>query len=217
MKLLIRSFLFAAALVLAAGPSFAGLNQNAKIFLHVGPVDAKNACTQVPADCRNANVVGNVGSFYHAYVAVGNYSDSVGVAGVQFGIQYLDAGSVGIDIFSWTRCATLEFPSATWPLSNSGNLITWNPVTSCQLGPNPAVAGFFYIGAYSPDRLALIPRPGDGRAKVANCLSAEDDLTGQAPSPLGYVDFGTGPGYNPCATIVPVAPVTWSAVKSLVR
>lgn len=217
MKLVIRSFLFAAGLALVAGPSSAGLNQNAKIFVHIGPVVQKNACSQVPADCRNATVVGNVGSFYHAYVAVGNFSDSVGVAGCQFGIQYQDAGSVGIDIFSWTRCSTLEFPSVNWPLNNSGNLLTWDSINSCQLGPNPAVAGFFYIGAYSADRFALIPRPVDGRAKVANCLSAEDDLTGQAPSPLGYADFGTGPGYNPCATVVPVAAVTWSSVKSLVQ
>ncbi|TPW02886.1 MAG: hypothetical protein FD129_3129, partial [bacterium] len=206
MKLVIRSFLFAAGLALVAGPSYAGLNQNAKIFLHLGPVVAKNACTQVPTDCRNAGVVGNVGSFYNAYVAVGNFSDSVGVAGCQFGIQYLDASNVGVDIFAWTRCATLEFPSGDWPLNNSGNLVTWDPVNSCQVGPEPAVAGFFYLGIYSPDRLALIPRPADGQAKVANCLSAEDDLTGQAPSPLGYIDFGTGPGYNPCATIVAVAP-----------
>ncbi len=217
MKLVIRSFLFAAGLALVASPSSAGLNQNAKIFMHLGPVVQKTACSQIVADCRNATVVGNVGSFYHAYVAVANFSDSVGIAGCQFGIQYLDAGSVGIDIFSWTSCTTLEFNSATWPLNNSGNLVTWTPSVSCQLGPTPAVAGFFYVGVYSPDRLALIPRPSDGRAKVANCLSAEDDLTGQAPSPLGYIDFGTGPGYNPCATIVPVATITWSSVKSLVQ
>ncbi|MDZ4804033.1 MAG: hypothetical protein SGI90_04100 [Candidatus Eisenbacteria bacterium] len=217
MKLVIRSFLFAAGLVLVASPSFAGLNQNAKIFMHVGPVVAKNGCTQVPTDCRNASVAGNVGSFYHAYVGVGNFSDSVGVAGCQFGIQYNDASSAGVDIFNWTLCATLEFASNNWPLNNSGNLVTWDPVSNCQLGPNPAVAGFFYLGAYTPDRIALIPRPGDGRAKVASCLSVEDDLTGQTPSPLGYIDFGTGPGYNPCSTIVPVANATWSAVKSLIR
>jgi len=217
MKLVIRSFVFAAGLALVAGPSFAGLNQNAKIFAHIGPVVAKNGCFQLPADCRNASVVGNVGSFYNLYVGVGNMDDSVGVAGCQFGIQYLNPNSVGVDIFSWTLCATLSFATADWPQNQSGNLITWDPVGVCQRGPAPAMAGFFYIGVYSADRFALTPHPIDGRAKVASCLSVEDDLTGQAPSPIGYVDFGTGPGYNPCSTIVPVAPATWSAVKSLVR
>lgn len=217
MKLVIRSFVFAAGLALVAGPSFAGLNQNAKIFAHLGPVVAKNACAQLPADCRNAVVTGNVGSFYHLYVGVGNMDDSVGVAGCQFGIQYLDAGSVGVDVFSWTKCATLEFATGNWPLNHSGNLITWDPMNSCQRGPAPAMAGYFYVGIYSADRFALIPHPIDGRIKVANCASVEDDLTGQSPSPAGYVDFGTGPGYNPCSTIVPVAVTTWSGVKALVH
>ena len=142
MKLVIRSFLFAAGLALVAGPSFAGLNQNAKIFAHLGPVVAKNACAQVPADCRNATVVGNLNSFYNLYVAVGNQDDSVGVAGCQFGIQYLDANSVGVDVFAWSICATLEFATNDWPFNHSGNLVTWDPVNSCQRGPGPAVAGF---------------------------------------------------------------------------
>lgn len=217
MRLAIRSIMAAAALALLAGPASAGLNSNAKIFLHLGPVVAKNACsTGMVSDCRNAVVTGSVGAFYHAYVGVGNFSDSVGVAGLQFGIDYDDAAGVGVDVFSWTLCARLEFPMANWPLNNSGNLMVWDG-PNCQFGPTPATAGFFYLGVYSPDRLALIPRPVDGFAKVADCNSAEDDLTGQSPSPLGFLDFGTGPGYNPCATIVPVSPVTWSGVKTLLR
>lgn len=217
MKIAIRSMVMAAVLAAVAVPASAGLNSEAKIFLHLGSVTSKNACsTGMVADCRNATVTGNVGSFYHAYVGVGNFSDSVGVAGLQFGIDYDDFNGAGVDIFGWTLCAVLEFPMANWPSNNSGNLIVWD-APNCQLGPAPATAGFFYLGVYSPDRLALIPRPNDGQAKVADCNSAEDNLTGQAPSPLGFVDFGGGPGYNPCSTIVPVLPTTWSGVKTLLR
>jgi hypothetical protein len=216
MKIAIRSMMVAAALALVAGPASAGLNENAKIFLHLGPV-AKNACVNgIVSDCRNATVTGNVNSYYYAFVGVGNYSDSVGVAGLQFGITYNDAPTVGVDIYSWTLCARLEFPMANWPLNNSGNLMVWD-LPNCQFGPAPATAGYFYIGVYSPDRLALTVRPNDGFAKVADCNSSEDDLTGQIPSPLGFVDFQTGPGYNPCSTIVPVTPVTWSGVKTLLK
>lgn len=218
MKLAIRAAALVAALALVAGPASAGLNSNAKIFVHLGPVVAKNACTQVPADCRDATVMGSPASFYHAYICVGNQSDSVGVAGVQFGLTFNDSPSQGVDIFSWTRCATLDFPMPNFPfLTNSGNLVTWDRINDCQIGPASAVAGFLYLGAYTPDRLAIVPRPVDGTAKVADCNSAEEDLTGQIPSALGFADFGTGPGYNPCSTIVPVEAATWSGVKSLFR
>ena len=103
-----------------------------------------------------------------------------------------------------------------WPnATNTGTLITWDKNNNCQIGGATTVAGYFYLGVYSPDRLSLIPRPVDAAAKVADCNASEENLTGQAPSPLGYVDFGTGSGYNPCLNIVPVEATTWGGVKSL--
>jgi hypothetical protein len=209
-----------ALIVGAAAAASAGENTNAKILVHVGAPTTKNSCTQAPADCRNAVVTGQTMNFYNVYVCVGNHSDSVGVAGVQFGITYNGAPGQGIDIFSWNLCGDLDFKLGDWPGANSGNLVTWvndGPNPNCQFGPGTTVAGYFYLGVYTPDRFAIIPRPVDGFAKVADCNQFEDDLTLDSPSALGYADFGTGDGYNPCSTIVATETTTWSGVKSLFR
>jgi hypothetical protein len=204
---------------LLASPCLAGENDGAKLLVHVGATATKSACSLVPSDCRDASVTGTVGSAYNLYVCIGDHSDSVGIAGVQFGITYNDVAGQGIDIFSWTLCGDLEFsmPAPVWYMNLGGNIVTWNNDVNCKMGPAVTPAGFFYVGVYSPDRLSLIPRPVDGRAKVADCSAAEEDLTDLSPSRLGYADFGTGQGYNPCQTIVPVSETTWSGVKSLFR
>jgi hypothetical protein len=98
-----------------------------------------------------------------------------GVGGLQCGITYDPAAHAGVDVFNWTLCASLEFPSSgpngAWPAAGSGNLITWDGAFRCQrTQPDGsgvvAAAGYFYCAAYSTDRLELIPRPVDGQAKV---------------------------------------------------
>lgn len=217
MKLVYRTLIVACAVAGLVPASRAAENSNAKILLHISAPVQKNICLAVPADCRNAVISGAPGEFYFAYVCVANHSDSVGVAGLQFGISYNGLAGAGVDIFQWNKCGDMEFASTTWPETNTGNMITWVPETNCQIGPTTTAAGYFYIGVYTADRLAIIPRPVDGKAKVASCYAVEDDLTGQSPSPLGYADFGTGSGYNPCTAIVPVEAATWSGVKSLFR
>jgi hypothetical protein len=214
---LIVSSIMAAAFATVAG---AGENSAAKILAHIGNPTTKNVCTQAPVNCRDAVVSAAPGSFYNVYICVGNHSDSVGVAGVQFGIDYNGALGQGVDVFSWAFCADLEFATPGWPGANSGNMLTWipdGPSINCQYGPGATVAGYFYLGVYTPDRLSIIPRPVDGQAKVADCNAFEDDITNVLPSPLGYADFGTGDGYNPCDNIVAVEQTTWSGVKSLFR
>lgn len=217
MKLVYRSLVAAGLWLGTVAAAHAGENSSAKILLHIGPVTSKNACVAVPADCRSAVVSAPAGSAYNVYVCVGNGSDSVGVAGLQFGISYNGAGFQGVDIFSWSKCTDLEFAMAGWPSSNTGNLMTWAANSNCQAGPGTVAAGYFYMAVYTPDRLSLTPRPNDGAAKVADCNAVEDDLTTQAPSALGYADFDTGLGYNPCQNIVPVENTTWGGVKSLFR
>jgi hypothetical protein len=219
MKSLYCSLVVACALLAGAAiPAQAGENSGAKILVHIGSPTTKNVCTsEVPADCRDAVVSAPSGNFYNIYVCIGNQSDSVGVAGVQFGIMYDPVIGSGVDIFSWTRCGDMEFAMDGWPGYNTGTIVTWVRTFNCQYGPQTTVAGYFYVGVYSPDRFSLIPRPVDAAAKVADCNASETDLTSVLPSPLGYADFGTGDGYNPCTNIVPTQPTTWSGVKSLFR
>ncbi len=213
--------------VIASQPE--GPNQgNAKIFLHVTAPTAKNACaTQPVCSGAAAQVPGLVPTAYFAYVMVGdgytNGASRSGIGGIQFGIRYNNTPNAGVDIYSWAHCATLEFPSTGWPAPEGGNLITWDGTNNCQrtlvdFGA-AAVAGYFYLGAYSTDQLQIIPRPVDNAAKVANCYGAESLIAGSGanvfPSPLGVAGFGGVGGYNPCGLVVPVENTTWSRIKAM--
>jgi hypothetical protein len=212
----------AAALVLCLSlPSLAvaGGNPDAVLALHIGTRTAKNVCTStsLPSDCGGYNT--NTGStgFFNLYLTVANY-DTMGVAGLQFGIDYDANPGSGADVSGWTSCADLEFPGTEWPKSASGNLVTWEPSQSCQgdlVNFTPILAGAFEVFAYGADNFGIVPRPVDGKVKVADCFAAEDDLTGQNPSRLAVVSFGLDNGYNPCASVVPVQKTTWGAIKSL--
>lgn len=215
MKLLKGIIAVSTVLLAWTGTALAGANHNACLVVHVGPHAVKNACTSVPSTCQGVNTVGSVGNFYDVWVCVANFNDSTGVAGVEFGINYNQATSQGVDIFEWTRCGDQEFSSSGWPQAGTGNIVTWVTNSNCTNTHQALrVAGRFYIGVYSPDRFALTVRPVSGRVKVANCSSAEDDLTDNQQNPLGFADFGTGSGYNPCINIVAAQPTTWTGLKT---
>jgi hypothetical protein len=213
----------------ASGASAQTISHKPKILLHVKAVTSKNQCIPTGVTtCDQAVSVGMTNTFYHVQVLVAEWdsldAQDTGIAGVQFGLDYngdFDPGNpaLAIDIFSWTLCATLQFssPDPVWPKPLSGNLITWDAVNICQKG-NVATAGYFYLTAYMPGTLKLIPRPADMIAKVADCGSFEIPI--QAPD-LGMAAFSAGAvtaGCNPCVTpcgMVPVQSSTWSSIKAL--
>ena len=231
MKRFATALLAGVALLAISSESFAGPNANAKIALHLLTPTTKTPCTRIqttPA-CQNIVTSGNLyPQLYFAHVLVTDGNEPAGVAGLQFGIQYTGPGAadgVGIDIYAWTNCATLEFqsPAPAWPNSGAGNLVTWDAGTRCQRtepgGAGTGVvanAGYFYCAAYTPGTFCITPRPVDGVAKVADCAAQEDIVTG-TPSHLGCLGFGGQPGYNPCGLITPVENTTWSAIKSNLR
>jgi hypothetical protein len=231
--LLCSALVFSAGAALAA-PIGPGDNGQANLNLHVGPVLAKGACEAGKLPCASLVTHGDlatplVGPFYYVYAVVENGSDSTGIGGVEFGVQYDGAVGSGVDIFDWTLCADLEFPMDTpaWPASGSGDLITWDGVSNCQKTPSSpkysvvAVAGYFYMGAYSNDCLYTTVRPVSGRAKVANCKAFETIIDGKSPSHLGAASFGPAPpcgmGYRPCGAPTPVQKSTWGTIKSIYR
>jgi len=185
--------------------STAGPNANAKMVLHLVPATKKSpvGCgNNLPKDSTGVATTGDLEpQGYYAYVLVTDYDLRRGLAGVQFGISYDDSAKSGVDVLSWQSCALYEWPMDSWPASDTGNLLTWNQAEDCQ-DKTPLPIGFFYVIAYSPDRLKLIPRPVDGLARVAVCGiqtdSKERDLVDDlVPENLGWVDFGGGKGYNP--------------------
>lgn len=215
-----KQILFSGALALAASGgfshcSFAGPNANAKILLHLLAPTTKNACTrsQATPDCSGIVTAGGLSpQSYFAYLLVTDADSAAGIAGVQCGVAYNDTANAGVDIYSWTSCATIEFQSTGWPASGGGNLVTWDASTKCQRfqsgGPGTgvlAVAGYFYCASYGQDTLRVTTRPIDNAAKIAACSSNEDVVESTAvqfnPSHLGYAVFsplGQVPGYSPC-------------------
>lgn len=173
-----------------------------KLLLHVMPVASSNACTAgVLGDCSDAVTSGQLYPNYHFVYLLAAPTTVVPLGGIECGIQYSGSyspsgGQPGLNVFHFSACGSLEFPSTGWPGPGGGNMMTWSQY-NCPTGET-AVAGYFYVGAYSADTLRLTVRPVSGFAKVANCNAAETDLV---PADLGYAVFsqtGTVPGCNPC-------------------
>jgi hypothetical protein len=223
--------LVAIALASPASAQFVFDNDQAAIALHIGDVTSKNVCSPsvTAATMRvDAPLSGPSGPFYYSYLLVCNGSDSTGIQGMECGIDYQGGfapagGAFPISVFSWTLCGNLEFPFTGWPAPGGSNLITWTDA-NCNIEQSEpgvprtviAIGGYFYMGAYGPSTMSVIPRPASGRAKVADCSAREDDITTLFPSHLGVAGFGApGTGYNPCGAPTPTRATTWGGVKSL--
>ena len=153
------------------------------------------------------------------------------LTGFQLGISYDEnqGGNNGLAILDWQHCSDLEWPRDDWPQSGSGNTITW-AVDACQTD-RIAVAGYFYLSAYTPSIMAIIPFPVTGVVKVANCYGAESPLETVVPmSAVGWVSMGgaavgtDSDGCNPiletCTGVnqtTPVEPITWGRLKTLFK
>ncbi len=181
------------------------------IALHAKVAAAKTTCTT-----QTPNALGIACSDYltewplltgaDVYVVVANADASDGVAGLSVGLTYDEVAGAGVDIFDWTLCADLDFPSSgahgIWPASEGGNRITWVTPTNCQdteIAPDGvhAVAGALYVYAYDDDFLALdlnrnVPTP---ELTVADCDAAETDI---GLTSVGYLAVGSGTGCSPC-------------------
>jgi hypothetical protein len=199
---------------------FVGPNLNAapfdgepKVLLHLMQPTGKNTCGRAQlSDCAAAVTNGALNTPYYVYVLVarGNFPH---IGGFEFGIAYdrgMDDGRDNhwaLDVFSWSLCASIEFPSPeprTWPEPGSGNLVTWNTETVCQTGP-VAVAGYFYVAAYSPDVLEIAPRPSRGAAIVSTCEAMDETIPVAGLGQVRFSASGTDPGCNPCTA--PCTPV----------
>ncbi|HEX7878209.1 MAG TPA: hypothetical protein VF720_02300 [Candidatus Eisenbacteria bacterium] len=181
----------------------AGGNPNAKIVLHLVPWNNRHTCAA--GELAGPGQVVTKGDLfparYAAYALIVDGNRGEGISGVQFGIAFNDTLKKGVDIIDWQECSLFNWPMPGWPVETAtGNLLTWNVVTDCDT-TGFRVAGFFYLTAYSPDRLRIIPRPADNMAAVIDCLkngSKNEDCLDVIPQEnLGFVDFGGGDGYNP--------------------
>lgn len=235
----------------SASIALAGDNADAGISLHITnpPVKATSCVNDAP-DFGNQGgkkivtkglpcTSGNYGEF-DVWVLVCNGSDSLGVAGMEFGLEYDGATGSGVDVASWRLCADLEFPSNDWPGAGSGTIITWEPSQNCQntpaeyhgfkkdssggnngLEPVPgsviAVGGVMRVFINGSDTMEITPRPISGKLKVADCSAREDDLTDALVPRGGVAAFCSNyNGYNFCAkgALPAEQETTWGKIKS---
>jgi hypothetical protein len=231
MKRALLGLLVACTTLGLASVALAGENANAGISLHITKPTAKAVqCVAFsaadnatdPFDTKGQPCSGGTASF-DVWVVICNGSDSVGLAGAEFGIEYDGASGSGVDVEAWKTCADLEFPQDDWPASGSGNLVTWADCQMENLVQNPpqartayAVAGVFSVSVYGQDQMEVTPRPVSGRMKVADCLAVEDDITDALVARGGIATFCTNrQGYNYCkGKNLPGGDTTWGKLKS---
>jgi len=194
----------AGSLLVPAVPASAGKNPRAKIILHLVPYSNRNTCAS--GRITNPSSVRTSGDLfpakYTAYVLIVDGTPGAGISACQFGIAYNDTVKKGVDIIDWQECSLFNWPMPGWPVESlTGNLLAWNQETDCD-SSGIRVAGYFYLTAYSRDRLLIIPRPADRMAAVATCGltpgSKNADALDVIPAEdMGFADFGGGLGYNP--------------------
>lgn len=214
------------ALVLAPLNANAAVSQAAKVLLHIRGTTSKNQCVVPVASCDVADNTGDLNALYFMLVVV-DQGDSLftagsGLAGVQFGVTYPGVfngtgGGSMINVFSWIKCATLEFASGNFPAPGGGNLITWSTDTVCQT-TRLACPGYFYLSAYDAGTFSLVKRFVDNTAAVADCNAKQINLSSAELGSAAFSMGGTAPACNPCLVAcsgVPVLPTTWSSIKAL--
>jgi len=172
-------------------------------------------------DCTEFTTAARTGLAYDVYVVGVNPIVTPGdiypsVAGVRWAIDYDGEPHRGVDVFSWTMCGDLEFPMAGWPGPRWGNSLTWG---DCQTTPPgklhaQAVAGAFYVYAYSDDNFSVAPFYGwvtddhgnwvgwlDPVLELASCNG--EVLSVSLDNGRSAVKFSAGgtTGFNPCTGI----------------
>jgi hypothetical protein len=251
MKRVLLGLLIGCMTLGVASLASAGDNANAGISLHITnpPVKATSCSTNSPdfggkggksIDTKGLPCSQGLTGEFDVWVLVCNGSDSTGVAGLEYGLEYDGALGSGVDVSSWRLCADLEFTSGSYPDAGSGTIVTWDPSTRCQAtnaeshgvgggskdDPNGnlpvprsviAIAGVFRINIWGGDTMEITPRPVSGKLKVADCSAKEDNLTSATVSRKGIASFCSNyNGYNFCAkgALSGELPTTWGKIKS---
>lgn len=146
------------------------------------------------------------------FLVVARGDSAAGVAQVTCGIQY-----PGTMFVLWNLCGDSESIAGSWPVSGSGNIITWD-TGNCQRATIEdegvhAVAGAFYVYAYDDALMETTPNAAVGGASVvvSDCSGSESQIPG------GSIGFGVTEGHNPCLDPVPVRETTWGGMKRAYR
>ena len=174
----------------------------------LSPKEVRCNRVELPA-CEDTDIEiqGELYTPYYAYLTVFKGEASVGIAGLGVGIRYQNLSGQGVDVFGWTSCSDLEFPNSLWPASGGSNRLTWTGSSNCQTTEPggagdgvTAVAGYFYVIAYSDDALRVDNgRWGNGSyINVADCAAAESVVPMERAGYVSFSEDGSTPGFLPC-------------------
>jgi len=200
-------------------------NADASISLYLLPGTTSLQCSSIDLpDCENDVLQGEGDLFtpYYAVLAVFNADGDEGIRGLSCGIDYNPTSGQGVDLIGslWTLCTDgLEFSNGNWPNSGAGNRITW---TTCQ-NEEPggkgtgvtAIAGFFYVSAYSNDTFRVTTNNGVAypEFEVGDCNAQVTTLSYPAQAGwVGFSDDGSVKGNVQCGK--PKEDTTWGDVKA---
>ncbi len=230
LRALAASIPAACLLLLPTDPATAGSNSQAVVALHVTShtTKATTICTTHSPNaqgipCSGYNTRGSVGVNQDVYLAVGHGDPVTGVAGLRCRIWYDNRPNQGVDVFGWYLCADHEIPGdggqGPWPASGGTNRITWDPAANCQkteiAGEGVhAVAGAFYVYAYSSDALLISGADSGLSFEITDC-GGTTTVVGRSVPQVNFTPYGSDFGLNPCDYYhyVPQCPVSPESVR----
>jgi hypothetical protein len=203
-----KRWLIGALLLPASLPGAALADEGPVIALH-----AKEATTKIaticgswaPTDlpCSDFVTAARIGVGYNVYLVAARWDD--GFMGISCGIEYDARVREGVDVFGWSLCADgLEFSNRDWPASLSGNRIVWIACQDTQLGTDSshALAGSFYVYAYSSDLFMVTPNMGlesGPELILGECSGPEVDVSWNNRGAVRFSAAGDSLGFNPCS------------------
>ena len=238
-------FLAAVASALWTGVVGAGTQSGAVIALHAAPHTKNSPCVSpynpevAVLECFNFRTDWPLASPCDLYLVVAKGNPEPGVASLSCGILYQGAvegaatltDAIGVDVYTWTGCTsgpTYYYPDLSdpdaWPASGAGIRLTWDPTIDCRTqtvggAGVQAVAGAFYVFAYSPDFFQVTPSrhsPTPGILQVGDCTGEQSTLS---MAHCSFVKFSpTDQGCNPCLHQAgPVETSSWSRLKTIYK
>lgn len=236
MRILPAALVITLALTVQAMPGAAAPESSfAVVVLHANAHDAKGAvdvCGTTAdylrnTDCSNYTTTWPLNQGADVYLVAAEDDPSGSISVITCGIDYDSVPASGADVFGWTLCADVEFPTTgpngLWPAAGSGNRIAWDASIHCQVSPGAffpvnAVGGAFYVFAYSEDHFQVTlnnQATPDPELSITDCGA----VTWQYNYfHAGEVIFSNSPNtfaYHPCPFPDPVKRASWGAVKAL--
>ena len=189
-----------------------------RILIHLANATSRvGSCTPPVSDCASPDVkvfglTYNQATelFYFGYVLAAGHDAGAGLSEIKFAVDYARATNEGVDVFDWQTCASASLGPADWYASGTGNQIRWDDCPKTDV----VVAGYFYLTAYSPGKIGIVPPPGEGPATLTSCGGQPVNIPVEH---LGFAGFGDQQGCNPCldeCQFVAVEPTTWGMIKA---